>query len=391
MISFGGGGRCVRVVSITVVTTGVLCAALSACGRDGGSAPPSQPMHVEVGPENIAVAERDTLRTGPSISGTLQPRDAATINAEVSGSVVQTLVDRGDAVKRGQLLLRIDDVSQRQNFLSAQSAARSAKLAQENATSDVRRNTRLYEAGAIAERDLEAARSALASARAASADAEARLAAAKEQLEKTAVRSPLAGTVSDRPVNAGDVVQPGTPLITVIDPSSMRLEAAVPSDAVSGVEVGAPVRFTVSGYGGRAFTGRVERVNPAVDPTTRQVIIFVSIPNTSSRLVAGLFAEGRVATESRLALEVPADAVDQSGVTPVVTRIQHGRAERVPVRLGVRDDATNRFEIRSGLSPGDTLLLGASQSIAPGTEVRVLDVGEGEAGGGEQKADSRKQ
>jgi RND family efflux transporter MFP subunit len=332
-------------------------------------------MIVQVGPENIAVVGRDTLRTGPTISGTLQPRDAATINAEVAGSVVQTYVDRGEPVKKGELLIRIDDVSERQNFLSAQSAARSAQLAEENAESDLQRDTRLYQAGAIAERDLEATKRALAAARAASADAGARLATARQQLDKTTVTSPLAGVVSDRPVNAGDVVQPGTPLITVIDPSSMRLEAAVPSDEVSGIEVGAPVRFTVSGYGARAFTGRVERINPAVDPTTRQVLIFVSIPNATSKLVAGLFAEGRVATESRLALEVSADAVDQSGVTPMVTRIAHGKAERVPVQLGVRDEAADRFEIRSGLAPGDTLLLGSAQSVVPGTEVRVLGEG----------------
>jgi multidrug efflux pump subunit AcrA (membrane-fusion protein) len=169
-----------------------------------------------------------------------------------------------------------------------------------------------------------------------------------------------------------------------------RVAAAVPSDEVSGVEVGAPVRFTVSGYGDRAFTGRVERIDPAVDPTTRQVIIFVSIPNSTSRLVAGLFAEGRVATESRLALEVPAGAVDQSGVTPTVTRIEHGRAQRVAVQRGVRDEATDHFEIRSGLCPGDTILLGASQSIAPGTEVRVLEAGEG-GSAREQRVESRKQ
>ena len=349
---------------------------LSNCRGADDNPPPSAPPVVQVGPENFAVAERDTLRTGPNISGTLQPRDAATINAEVSGSVVQTYVDRGEQVKRGQILLRIDDLAERQSFLSAQSAARSAKLVEENAQSDLRRDTRLYEAGAIAERDLEAAKRALAAARAASADANARLATAREQLDKTSVTAPLAGKVSERPVNAGDVVQPGTPLVTVIDPSSMRLEAAVPSDEVSGIEVGAPVRFTVSGYGDRTFTGRVERINPAVDPTTRQVIIYVSIPNSTSKLVAGLFAEGRVATESRLALEVPADAVDQSGVRPMVTRITHGRVERVPVQLGARDDATDRLEIRSGLSAGDTLLLGASQSIAPGTEVKVLELRE---------------
>jgi RND family efflux transporter MFP subunit len=361
----------VATVALTVVSS-----TFSACRGGGDGTPPSEPAAVQVGLENIAVAERDTLRTGPTISGTLQPRDAAAINAEVSGSVVQTYVDRGEPVKRGQPLLRIDDVAERQNFLSAQSAARSAKLAEENAASDLERDTRLYEAGAIAERDLEGTRRALAAARAASAEAAARLATAREQLDKTSITSPLAGIVSDRPVNAGDVVQPGTPLITVIDPSSMRLEAAVPSDEVSEIEVGAPVHFTVSGYGNRAFTGRVERINPAVDPTTRQIIVYVSIPNTTSRLVAGLFAEGRVATESRFALEVPADAIDQSGVTPMVTRITHGRAERVPVQLGDRDEATDRFEIRSGLTAGDTLLLGASQSVAPGTEVRVLEVEE---------------
>jgi RND family efflux transporter MFP subunit len=369
------GSSRITLVAATVAALAIL-SVLSACRGAGDNPPPSAPPVVQVGPENIAVARRDTLRTGPTISGTLQPRDAATINAEVSGSVVQTLVDRGEPVKRGQLLLRIDDVSERQNFLSAQSAARSATLAEENAQSDLQRDTRLYKAGAIAERDLEATKRALAAARAASADAEARLATAREQLNKTSVTAPLAGKVSERPVNAGDVVQPGTPLITVIDPSSMRLEAAVPSDEVSGIEVDAPVRFTVSGYDDRTFTGRVERINPAVDPTTRQVIIYVSIPNATSKLVAGLFAEGRVATESRLALEVPADAVDQSGVRPIVTRIAHGRAERVPVQLGTRDDATDRLEIRSGLTVGDTLLLGASQSVAPGTEVRVLEAQE---------------
>lgn len=348
---------------------------LSACGGNGGEgqAAPKQPAVVEVGPENIAVARLDTLRTGPPISGTLQPQDAATINAEVAGSVLETYVDRGVHVRRGQLLLRIDDLTERQSFLSAQSAARSAAVTEESAERDLQRDTRLYNAGAIAERDLEATRRSLASAQAAGADAQARLATARQQLGKTRIASPLTGTVSDRPVNSGDVVQPGTPLITIINPSSMRLEAAVPSDQAPDIKLGARVRFMVSGFPGRIFIGEVQRVNPAVDPTTRQVLIFVKIPNASSRLVAGLFAEGRVETASHPALEVPVGAVDQSGVTPMVTRIEHGKAQHVPVQLGLRDDVTEQFEIRSGISPGDTLLLGAAQSITPGTAVTVME------------------
>jgi RND family efflux transporter MFP subunit len=346
---------------------------LAACGGGGTQAAPRQPAVVQLGLENIAIVEMDTVRTGPAISGTLQPQDAATVNAEVAGSVLETYVDRGEHVQRGQLLLRIDDFAERQAFLSAQSAAQSAKLAAENAESDLQRDTRLYRAGAIAERDLEATRRALASAQATSADAQSRLATAKQQLERARVTSPLTGTVSDRPVNAGDVVQPGTPLITVIDPSSMRLEAAVPADQAPDIRLGAPVRFSVSAYPGRIFIGVVQRVNPAVDPTTRQVLIFVSLPNAGSRLVAGLFAEGRVETSSHPALQVPVDAVDQSGVTPIVTRIEHGKAQQVPVQLGVRDDVTDRFEIRSGISAGDTLLLGAAQSVTPGTAVTVIE------------------
>lgn len=375
----GRGVRCAptRLLAASIFTAGAVL--LSACGGgDGQAAPKQQPAVVQVGPENIAIAKMDTVRTGPAISGTLQPRDAATVNAEVAGPVVETYVDRGEPVRRGQLLMRIDDLTERQSFISAQSAARSAGLAEENAASDLERDTRLYRAGAIAERDLEAARRALASARAASADAQARLATAKQQLERTRIVSPLTGTVSDRPVSAGDVVQPGMPLVTVIDPSSMRLEAAVPSDQAPTIEVGASVRFTVSGYPGRTFTGTVQRINPSVDPATRQVLIFVSIPNATSRLVAGLFAEGRVVTASRSALGVPVDAVDQSGVTPMVTRIEHGKAQHVPVQLGVRDEVTERFEIRSGIGAGDTLLLGAAQSVAPGTAVTVITGEEGE-------------
>ena len=95
------------------------------------------------------------------------------------------------------------------------------------------------------------------------------------------MRAPFDGIVSERAVSAGDVVQPGSPLFTVVDPSSMRLEAAVPADALTAVAVGTPVEFTVSGLPGRTFRGRVERVNPVADPATRQVRVYVGIPNAA--------------------------------------------------------------------------------------------------------------
>jgi RND family efflux transporter MFP subunit len=331
---------------------------------------------VNVGKEGIIVAKAGEIRTGPAISGTMTPQEAATLRSELSGPVVQTYVEQGQPVKRGQPLVRLDDTAIREAVLSAQSAARSAKLALDNATRDAEREQRLESAGAVAPRDVEAAQRALASAQAGMADAQSRLTAAQQQLTKTTFRTPFDGLVSERPVNAGDVVQPGTAVATVVNPASMRLEGSVPAEQLSVLKVGTPVIFTVNGYGTQTFTGRIERINPTADPATRQVRVYVTIPNEKSTLVGGLFADGRVATESRQGIMVPTMAVDERGITPIVLRIRSDTVERVPVQLGVRDNASDQVELRAGISTGDTLLANAAQGLAPGTRVRITAAGD---------------
>ena len=97
----------------------------------------------------------------------------------------------------------------------------------------------------------------------------------------------------------------------------------------------------------------------------------VGIPNGSGRLVAGLFADGRVATASRVGVVVPSEAVDRKGLRPFVVRVRQGKVERVEVTLGLIDAAEERMEVTSGLAPGDTLLLGGARGIAPGLTVQV--------------------
>lgn len=360
-------------VGRTLRGAGAVAAAVvaAACGRGKGDAALREPAAVTVGPENVLVVRTDELRSGPAISGNLRAERESTVRAEVGGPVLQVMADRGQAVSRGQVLARLDDTALRDALLSAQSGVRSAANALQVASRDVERTTRLTAAGAIARRDLDNARNAQVAAQAQLADARARLTQAEEQQGKTVIRAPISGVVSDRPVNAGDVVAPGGALFTVVDPGSMRLEGAVPAADLARVRVGAPVRFTVSGYPGRTFTGRVQRINPAADSATGQVPVFVSIPNADGALVAGLFAEGRVASEERAALLVPATAVDRQAGSPAVLRLRAGRAERTPVRLGGTDSETERVEVVAGLAPGDTILTGAAVGTTPGTRVRV--------------------
>jgi len=345
----------------------------ASCRRDPPAEPaPSAPAAVQVGAENVVVVTLQDISTGPLISGTLMPERDATVRAEVSGSILQVTAAEGQQVRRGQLLARIEDQALGDAYKSAQSAVRSAEQALGVAEREAARTESLVKGGALAERDLDTARNAVTAAQAQVEDARSRLASAAKQQANLIIRSPMDGVVAARQANAGDVVSQGTELYRIIDPRSMQLEATVPSEFLSAIKIGLPVQFQVRGYPGQTFAGRIERISPAADPVTRQVPIFVTIPNTAGRLVAGLFAEGRVAQQSRRALVVPVSAVNTSDPrAPWVLRATSGKAERVPVTLGLRDDQTERVEITGGVKEGDRLLTGAAQAITPDTPLQL--------------------
>lgn len=359
--------RPIRWVSLAVALQSAACAG----GRADTTKAATAASGMVVGPENIAVVKAEQIRSGPALSGTLTPEEQATVRAEVGGSVLQTYAEQGQRVTKGAPLVRIDDATLRENELSARAALTTAENSAAIAKRQVDRNQALLTAGAIAERDLELVQNQYSAADAQVANAKAALANALKQLSKTSVRSPFTGIVSARQVSAGDVVQPGGALYTVVNPATMRLEASVPADQLSDIRLGAPVDFTVNGYPNRQFTGHITSINPVADPATRQVRIIVSLPNSNGVLVGGLFADGHVAAEVRTAPVLPLSAVDESSLRPFVMRIKNGVVQKTEVELGIRDASTETVEVRSGVQPGDTILLGAARGISEKTLVKV--------------------
>jgi membrane fusion protein (multidrug efflux system) len=340
-------------------------------GDNASAAETAKAETMLVGPENITIAANGSIMTGPLISGTLEADREAVLRAQVAGSVLQTYADQGQAVNAGTVLARLDATGIQDAYLSARAGLVAARNAADVATKDLARNEQLLVAGAIAERDIDQSRRTAIAAQAALEDAKARLATAEKAYRSTTVTAPFNGIVSERPVSSGDVVQPGTALFTVVDPSSMRLEASVPAEQLASIRIGVPVSFTVSGYPGRQFVGRITRINPTADPTTRQVRIYVSIPNEGRSLVGGLFANGRMSTATKMGLVVPQSAVDVRGSIPFVIRVKQGKAEKVSIKIGLTDKTSETIEVLSGLQPGDTLLMGAAMGITPGTPVRI--------------------
>lgn len=366
-------GRLNFIRSKPSVSSVLLMLVLSAAGCKGAdeSKAASGLSAMLVGPENIAIVNAQEIRSGPAISGTITPEEQANVRAEVGGAVLQTMAEQGQAVSKGQVIARLDDATLRESELAARSAVTTAQNSVEINKRQVDRNDALLKAGAIAERDVELARNQYTAAAAQLANAQAQLANAQKQASKATIRAPFSGIVSARQVSAGDVVQPGGALYTIVNPLTMRLEASVPANELASVRIGIPVDFSVNGYPNRHFTGRITNINPVADPTTRQVRIIASIPNAGNVLVGGLFADGHVASEVRSAPVLPLAAVDERGLKPFVMRIKNGVVEKTEVELGIRDGATETVEVKSGVVPGDTILLGAARGISEKTPVKV--------------------
>ncbi len=343
---------------------------LAGCGGSKAPAPAEVPP-VQVSSDNIAVVDSALLERGPALSGSLEAERSAQLRAQITGTLMALYVDEGAAVNAGAPLALIDTLAIAEQARSARSQVRSAQAMADVATRNAERADALHQAGAIADRDLEAAKSAAVGAQAGLADARSRLASAEKQLSNAVVRAPFRGVVSERPASVGDALQMGSPILTVVDPTQLKLEASVPAEDIAALKPGAKVEFTIQGSGDKHFTGRIARINPTVDPATRQVRIYVSVPNPGNALVAGLFAEGRVAVSSVRSLAVPFTAIDEQATTPSVKRVRGGKVESVPVTLGLRDELAELVQVTSGLTKGDTLLIGGVLGTPAGVMLRV--------------------
>lgn len=358
--------RLVRLAPLVLLAT-------AACNKPAAEAAAPQPP-VQVPADQVAIVDSLEVESGPALSGTLTAERTAQVRSQMSGTVLALYVKEGQAVSAGQALALIDTTVAAEQARSARSALRSAQVQSQLATRNAERSAALLKAGAIADRDEEGARAQAQAAAAAVADATSRLASAEKLLRDGTVRAPFAGVISELPVSAGDVVQGGaggaTLLATVVDPSELTLEASVPAENLNGIKRGAKVEFTLNGMSKQVVTGTVARINPTVDATTRQVRIYVVVPNRNQALASGLFAEGRVTIEAARALAVPISALDPRATTPSVKRLKGGKVESVPVTVGLRDALRERVVV-TGVVRGDTVLLGGALGTPTGSSVRI--------------------
>ena len=306
--------------------------------------------------EDLHTVRNSALTSGPSITGTVQPERRADLRAEVSAIVLKVLKENGDAVRRGDLLVQLDDTAIRDSLASAEAASRNAAQAREQANRQFERMTTLRASGMASAQQLDDAEGRRNAAQSDLEAAKARGVLAQQQMQRTAVRAPFDGVVTDRKVSPGDTAQVGKELVKVIDPNSMRFEALISADHVGEVKVGQPVHFRVNGYGDQEFAGKVRRVNPAANATTRQVEVLVDFVGDKQPKLAGLYAEGRLETQSKSSLTIPATALVRDGDTTSAWRVKDSKLQKVPLAIVERDARSGDYVLASGLAEGDQVI-----------------------------------
>lgn len=354
------------------VVAAALAFALAGCNRIGADAKSqaAAPPTVLVAPEDVFIVKSGALASGPLVTGSIEPERRADLRAEVSAVVMGVFKENGQPVQRGDLLVRLDDTSIRDSLVSAQEAERAAAQAYDQAARQYQRMKTLREQGMASAQQLEDAEIRRNTTQSDLSAAKARLVSARQQLQRTEVRAPFDGIVSDRKVSAGDTAQIGKELVKVIDPRSLRLEGFVSSDAIQSVKVGQTVTFRVNGYGKQDFTGRLKFVSPTANPTTRQVEVIVEIAGEVPARLAGLYAEGRVEASSQSALMIPDSAIVRDAERTYAWRIKGNVLQKVALALGDRDARRGDYVVRSGLAEGDRLLRHPTALLKDGQAVK---------------------
>jgi RND family efflux transporter MFP subunit len=304
----------------------------------------------------------------------LRPLEQAEVGSKILGYIDAVLVDRGDRVRKGQLIALV-----RPSDLPDQLAAARGSLAQVEASAALARTNferaeKLAPTGVVSQQELQQSSAALASAEAAQAAAKSQIAGLAVRLGETRIESPIEGVVAQRRLDPGALVGPpgGGQILTIARIDRLRVFITVNEREAAGISVGKEAHVELDALPGKSFAGTVVRVAPAFDPVTRTLDAEVQLPNESGDLRAGMYGRASVRLELHPHVPVvPVNAVQISDNQKYVFVLSGNKVARRPVRIGTDYADAQFFEVTQGLAPGEEVVTAGADGIGDGAVVRV--------------------
>ncbi len=315
----------------------------------GGDQPaPVRMTQVQSAPESDVV----------TAAATLVPHEQVMLRPEVDGRIASLNFREGQIIKKGSVMVKLDDAEQRAALAAAEA---DHKLAE----SRFKRNEELAGKGFISQQALDEARANLDIVK-------AKVEGARVALARTVIRAPFTALAGLRKVSPGAYLKKGDDIVELAAIDQLNLDVRVPEVYLPLVKIGQPVSVTVDALPGRAYSGKVYAMEPVVDLATRGALVRARIPNTGGDLKPGMFARVTANLGSRPnAVVVPEQAILPKGKQTYIYKVVEGKADLTPVQLGRR--SPGRVEVVTGIRAGDTIVVDGLLKLKPGTPVAPVE------------------
>ncbi len=335
----------------------------------------------------VTPTEASTVLTA---TGYTYAKDRAAVGSRVIGRVVELKVDEGDRIKKGDTIAILDSADLRAQIDQAKARLAEAEARQADADRENGRQQRLVAEGVVTRSAADSAATALAIAKAQVETARAALRAGVAQLEYTVIKAPLSGVVIERNVEVGEMVAPGGftsqqstgAIVRIAGLNSLEVEADVNESYIARIKPGQTAEIKIDAVPDRKYTGHLRQIVPTADRQRAVVQVKVTIDDADERLVPDMSSTvtflndgaAQKVGEQKPRVYVPKSAVGRSGVTAYVFKVKDGRLARLDitgVEEAVDGKPTDRFEVTSGLSGGETIVKNAVDKLADGQKVRL--------------------
>jgi RND family efflux transporter MFP subunit len=353
--------------SLTRSSLLVLClGAVGACkgpSADAAAVREDPPVSVQTEAARSIDVPR-TLR----LTGTLRGDRETDLAANASGRVLATSVERGEQIKPGQVLAKLDTRAASLSAVDARAQVDSIRAQEEQARVECDRYEQLKAKGAITDLEYQQkitqCRTLPLNVQAASA----RAALAAQNVGDGVIRAPFTGVVTERYVEVGQYVRQDSRIVTIVSADPLRLQIAVPEAQVASIKEGADVTFSVAAYVDRRFSGKVKFVSGALRATTRDLVVEAMVPNPDRALLPGMFADIALTIGTDKLPSVPASALTQKDEQSRVFVVTAGQLEERIVALGPTLDG--RVSITRGVKDGEQVVVSDAKGLSNGRKVR---------------------
>ncbi len=345
------------------IAVAVICAGWAIYATQHKSAPGAGQMQDpgarSAAPALVSVATVRNERVSQKLEalGNARANESVNVTSKTSNVVTAVMFRDGERVKRGQVLVQLDDAQQRADVAAAEAAvAESERI--------YNRSRELMATEALSKSQFDQLEATLKAN-------SARLRAANARLEDTVIRAPFSGRVGLRSVSVGTLISPGDVITTLDDTSVIKLDFSVPENFLASLREGLSVRATAPAFPGRSFSGKVASIDSRVDMNTRSVTVRALLANEDGALRPGMFLNVALANDERDALVIPEEALTPEAERQYVFVVADGKAQRREVRIGGRRPGS--VEVLGGLDAGEQVIIEGTQKVRDGAPVRAAD------------------